>query len=806
MAAVITVLSVAGAGAAAVLERAIVTVGGSPLILPNSQAAFEFTVSNPDPREARVTLVLTTVGSSQTQVVETRLNLAPESRMQDRIQVPTAQANTFQAELYQQGQRLRQEEVLVKYRSRFDALVMLLNERAETEGLSDFSREDTTFRRISIGRLDTESAFSGWEAYADVHLILVGHPAYEHFTGPQYRALRQYVEHGGTLVFYSPEGILAAAETPLRDLLPVTPVGMRNVEHLPELSAWARTYYETTRPASGNAVPDIKEADGIPFLESFPVGSGSTTLHHNEYPLIRWRQAGLGRVGCVAVNPFSALMRDESTTLPLLNHILSWSDSVPESVTPQTSTALRHIISQLTGFRIPEVQFVRNILVSYWITLLVLLALGFAFRKHFAAWGLAAICAVVLTVGIFFVALRQVSDQPEQLANTLSVTAHARDGQTSEHVLTLFSRKDVRPTVHVPEGRQLFAPMPPPFTLTRSSSKVSRSTLRSVHTSTASRLPRLSVKALQPRSVVTQSGQTGPRLPSLPTLRFTEKGDVLEKWDLPPAIAAQEDKGYLVNYAGIQPLVIEGGACYTRSTKELDAVQLNTLYRQCEAFLRARKLARPHLFFIREHDKRLWNLHIENHPFVHSGYDFAMVPVQQIAAAGRTLTLERDVLQIHDFSRMGGLTGFEGKWKSQLQQSNPSVHILTVQLPPPAADLKVREITVDCHFTNPGANVAFEIGLAPSQIGRRHANVARAWNTIRSPAQTRGTVRSFTGIGNTSIVNPVTGTFSLLIRSTEEEPVTDPTERERVNRWKVSSLDVRVTGTLPEGSTEMRRL
>ena len=107
--------------------------------------------------------------------------------------------------------------------------------------------------------------------YADARMVAIACPEYGALTALQYDALLDYVHAGGTLVFIRPEGVLGAADTPLADILPVVPLGIRKIEAFPELDAQGAAFREQVGEPDDPPRVVFGTDREVPFLEGMPL-------------------------------------------------------------------------------------------------------------------------------------------------------------------------------------------------------------------------------------------------------------------------------------------------------------------------------------------------------------------------------------------------------------------------------------------------------------------------------------------------------------------------------------------------------
>ena len=223
-------------------------------------------------------------------------------------------------------------------------------------------------------------------------------PDFSKFTQEQFNMLRAYAANGGKLIFLTPESILAAADTPLRDLLPVIPLAIRRTEDLPS----RRTF-----------LPELhwQPAGGVDFLVSLPFGRGVDVLQHEGMPLIRIRQFGLGTVETVHF-PCSEIFKgsDPSAATGLLLKLIARQGIIQDRQT------LVEVLDKLTGFAIPDFSRILHLVMAYLGVFFAILILGIIMKRAGLAWLLCVLFAAVSVYAVLAMASKSFASRHSVLA------------------------------------------------------------------------------------------------------------------------------------------------------------------------------------------------------------------------------------------------------------------------------------------------------------------------------------------------------------------------------------------------------
>ena len=258
--------------------------------------------------------------------------------------------------------------------------VIVLNDSDEHPGLpvrNPSFKDKIFFNTIAASKAPVNSGY-----YGDLAAVLIYQPAFDRYSEEQFRALKAYVAAGGTAIFLHPDAIMDAADTPLADMLPVTPVKKHKVDSLPPVTAKITGF-------------DPAKRWETEILESIERDRGITLMSWESLPLIRVKQYGLGTVKAVMF-PVSEKTFGSSSNAgfeKFLNELLSQQQLYPNRKT------FENVLDKLTGFEIPDTAEIVIRVTIYLILFFVVLLLGMFFKRNGFAW-IAAVLVALGAVGI----------------------------------------------------------------------------------------------------------------------------------------------------------------------------------------------------------------------------------------------------------------------------------------------------------------------------------------------------------------------------------------------------------------------
>ena len=783
------------------IGSALLRFGRSPVIPAYSWGAFLYRLDNPDshPVDAVVSLQPT---HGHIRVYEKAVRIPAHSSLIDQALVAAGATDGYEATLSVDGVVVGRDEVVVRPKMR-DGVVVLLDDRGETPGVSDLAREETLIRNVVVTRCPGETAPTHWAGYASASLVAVVEPDGDRMSGAQIRALTDYTARGGTLVFLSPEGVMALQSTPLRDLLPVVPLRLRPVEELPELDAWGADHFGLLA-GSGGTAPDSRPrlywAKGTTFLEGLVAGDGVTTLRYGTFPACRWRRYGLGTVGVCAVSPFTNPVRKSDCFVPLWNHLLAWSlRSVPVSVSPKQGP-MREASRRLTGHRIPGVGAVALTLLLYGLAVLAVLCGGFLLNRHVSAWGVVSCLGLLLTGGILATAYRQARGRPPYVAALLDVRSVGVGREYGESLVSLFSRRDCAPALSAPDHMGLPRPVDqpalystrrkrrewePPFVVRRGMDGVSS-------------VPAFRLRALRPRLMAYQRSSKVHGQSDSPVLRSSGAMAFAAPWELPPNVGSPRD-AWVVLPGGCRPARIAGRTCAYDGTGA-DVLRLDPVAVSLAEFLGSGQLPAPCLAVT---DTAASGLPCTIGPqaFQETGVSVYLFPLVQAVGPGAVAVPPEQIAIRPADARTRTLRPGE-EWATRTLRGEQTFEFAAF-LPPVLADMELDTVVVHLDLINPGGNVQTSVRLVRSRFRRSPTSGAPPRRTL-VPQVVDGGRYEFQGGDLRDVLTTRTGGIGIVLALSPKQFLGDVADTERSNRWRIHSLRVSASGRGPPGAGARR--
>ena len=420
-----------------------IQLGNSPQLSNNAPAEFECRIVNPDSRPHRIMIRLSPAnyGSSMNSC-SPEIIVPPRSNLLFRQPFFPGNDEKFTFNVFEDGVRhpnSAMNECSVKFADNRMTGVGILNDEGDAPG--GFKQNPYLNLPVFPVNFRAENLPRHSELYRSLCGLIVVKPDFAKYTAEQFAAVQEYVMNGGLLIFADPEGTLAAASTPLAELLPVEPLGIRLV---PSADLQRKRKKRSEVNPHEIKVLDSVEKSGRK-VQSMSSGS--------PFPLFQESRYGLGTVRVLAFAPLAENFPGDRATADFYVAKLLNGPSLQQSF-----VAFREPLDRLTGFAVPQTETVRNLLILYFALLLVILVLGFRWKRHISAWLAGTAVAVVMT-GLLLYYVNRTLGKRGALAAVLKVVNAELPG-SSRNYISLYASSAVKTTVKSGSGHNLYEMLP----------------------------------------------------------------------------------------------------------------------------------------------------------------------------------------------------------------------------------------------------------------------------------------------------------------------------------------------------------
>ena len=432
-------------GAAVQVTEGKLLLGNSFQISPGSPAEFECRITNPDRRAHRVMIRLSPAGYGSGLNSSSPETVIPAgTTMIRRFPVYPGNDDKFTFSVFEDGIRRpnsAQNECSVKFIDTQSGTVGILNDKGTAPG--GFKQNRFLNRLLVPVNFRAESLPKHSELYRSLKALIVVDPDFSKYSAEQYAAILEYAAEGGLVVFADPAGTLAAASTPLSDLLGAVPLGIRMVPN--HMFQKKRKKKQTADPLEIPFLDTVEKTGSR--VERFAEDSGTG------FPLFLENRYGLGTVRFLAFAPVQDNFPGDPDTADRYTARLL---NIPH--TEQSLFSFRAPLDRLTGFTVPHTDTVRNILIFYFAVLLVVLISGFRRNRHISAWAAGTLSAILLTAAILVYVRKTIGKR-----GAVAAVLHVENAQLpggGRNYMSLYAPAAMKTTVKSSSTRNLYELLP----------------------------------------------------------------------------------------------------------------------------------------------------------------------------------------------------------------------------------------------------------------------------------------------------------------------------------------------------------
>ncbi len=761
--------------------------GGTPRVIEHYWAEMPFVLINPQAVPERFRYTVQAEGQEGMVFVKITPT-GPEAVSDRELLLTAAGARQYNSTLTDaNGNLLHRQDVFSDFQNAYGkATVFVISDYTELSGVSDLAKRDDLIQGIVITRSPGSRMPEHWAAYGNTAIIVLHDVDFSGLTALQYQAVVDFVGSGGSLLIVSPATLLNAAQTPLRKLLPVTPLHLREIEELALPPTWA------------GGASALRWNDAALFVEAVAGAESRVTLRANDFPVLAWKKYGLGRVGAVAIDPFDQVFRQHQASPIFWNHVLSWSTRNPLTHHALYTEPVLAAEQRLIGFRIPGVNVVRAILLGYGLLLILIFMLGFLLRRQVGAWGVSVLLALVLTGTLFFAAFRQASDRPTRSMTTLSLSCFGDTAVAGAKSVNLFSKVDEQTDLVANDGFGYFHAAPPPPSPLPASEGMARPPLLVIEREEGiSAVRRLAVHALKSTKcglVFRRARETAATAAGV--VVYTDDRPRLDNCAVPDGVPA-EARGYLKLPNGALPLDMRDGRCRINYSGSAP-LQLETVAGDFAEFIARSDFTSPSLVFIYRSDTPSREFSLTSTGYREMQYCIDLYPVREAVLAGNVAVLSEQI-RITPASKATRTLFWSNKWQ-EMSLYGTSEYILAAELPPTLRGMELRDLTVDLAFHAPAGGVDMRVDLLPYSEYRRIEEGGGRDMVSLPPAEQRGPLSIFRlKQGDPPVCDPVTG--RVYIRLTVFPKNSAGSRGQTVQpttRWRMIDFRVSATGKTEE--------
>lgn len=762
--------------------------GGTPKVCDYQWAQVPIaSVSNPTDKEVDLIVAVRAVDSAAAQYSK-RIRLGPGARMEDSLYIVAERQADYVATLsYADGRLIQNQEIISSHQNAFMTIpVFFGSDDLELEGVSSLTRDKNLGHRMIVTRSRAENLPQHLPGFGSASVLALVDPDFGRMSALQFTAVEAFVSSGGTLVVIGPGTVMDLEKTPLRELLPVAPLGVRRIGEFPELGAWG---------VAGAKTPGPTWDKGIDFLEMMPLEDAIVTLRHGRYPAIVWRAHGLGKVVVAGFDIFAPGIRGQEHSRKIWRHLLSNVGENPFGTLAMYDNSLSQATSRLIGFKARSVNSILTIMVTYCVFIFALFLLGTVLKKQVLTWVGGVACSLALTFFILAAADKQLDQQDPKNAIVVDLACQTAlvDNTTGmfagEKLINIINREADRPDIRGQSSGVWLRPQAPePAAMPKEWKK---SIMLSLSKEDGKRvLTRLDVRENKPVKFFSRyEGQEGVGV-TPPSLIYEGGIPRLVGSAIPKDFPGKNIKAYLLLGEGFQRVQIRNNS-FVLTTDDGSGMELDVIAKDFEKYLKTARLPVPSLALFYRTPLPSSELTFGDGGYTEQRYRLHLVPVTIPAGKGK-VTVPGGAVRIFPAGKNTRALRWNGVWQNAFLYDNQNTYLFAAQVPLEFRDMDLTGAEVNVSIRNTSNSVRGTAELIPL------AKAAAVKGEISgiSPAKIDGERLIFTGLNNDEFINPVDGKILVKLIVTKEgnQPLSPPAGI--AGKWRVGDFSISLQGTL----------
>ena len=754
------------------------------------------TVENGDKVSHNVSLKLIMeegFGQSQSNLFTESVTVPPFTSIIYQSPVMVENSERCRVEAFVDGKRLSgtDQQIIIKLLSGKDVQMGILNDDTEATFGSFVQIPEYKDKYFSVD-FSASTCPSEWFRLKDLTALIVMKPDFQKYSAGQYQALLDYVYQGGTIIFAEPESALKAAETPLADLLPVTPLRTRLIGNLPELKKFIPSF---------RGWPEYNAV----FLESEPSGNGIDMLKDGDYPLFRWKKYGLGS------SRFSAISLSE-------NNFASkqiWTKLVEEFFKHQANfpneDSFSACLDEMTGFPVPGTWFIKLLLSIYFAIFGGLAAWGLWKKKSAEAWLAATAFAFVMT---FFILAKAETITGKKGKILSSVKIKYRGGATEPSITycSFFADRDMLLSINtgldnvsintippskaslLPSGISMMSMNNMPSNKGGPAARI-KSPIEIVRKNGIQSIENLKIPTKTSRQFKVSTSASGTVFSETAGPILTYNSDNLDfSWG--KLDGSKAERAFLLFQNGIVELTKKSGS-FTVNMEKASFIETDAVARTLrDAIESGMTKNAPCVALVTSLASS--SLQLPENTFT-QGKNIEIIPVTESSQSSVIeIPAEEVILVAADTSSRMVMPG--NKILNFMESRGALLYMFKFTLPPVFSRISPEEITVNLHYRNQGGNINVRPLLSQNgqkiDLMKKSSKYNPLSNTLKE-SSVNGTRHIFKGASMANAVDPFTGSGFLILDAVEKNPNVSINSKLKANSWAPVSLSVSVKGKLP---------
>ena len=597
-----------------------------------------------------------------------------------------------------------------------------------------------------------------WSEYSPYDMVVLLKPNLKGFNNLAVRALKNYVKMGGTVFFAHHQGIWDAVDSPFEEMLPITPITQRTVNHIPAVDQFFKTKDK------------VYAEFGMEFIEAVQKPEAYTPLWWNEYPVISWKKYGTGLVAAMTISPVQSGFHETDGFKNAWNYFIN-NSSRPADLSLSRTDDARQAVNMLNGLTIPGPNVILSFLIFYMIAATLIFAVLYKLRKTGYAWVINIVLAIGMTIFTFNKAYSSHSDEKKFTAAVLNQIPLINEAP-SVKVYSVFAKSNEKVSIDSTMLSDRFRKLPKikrkmsmNINSTQSIQKQSiEQVVKGLYDGEHSYLNELNIQGLSSRLfTVLSHSSTSSYQPGI--LNLSAATPEITSNDFPAELSDSENI-YLAGSSGVVEMELKGGKLIQKEKQNIHG----SMDEHLRKLITNLSLSRPTLFFT---NKGIKEDDLLNDSYSINGVNLFMLPLKESFAG--TVNMPGIFNSIK--STNSSLFIYkQGEWyETRHMGAKKGNYSLNFKMPLGYDSMNVEELIVDFEYLNGSGNVIVEL-FAGNVKGVKGKNGKY----------------SFKNIPKNLIKN---GLIPIRMETSVKVQLTDNLEAHQANMWKVKKMEVSVKGS-----------
>ena len=603
-----------------------------------------------------------------------------------------------------------------------------------------------------------------WSEYSPYDLVVLLKPNFKGFNSLSIKALKNYVKMGGTVLFAHHQGIWDAVDTPFEELLPITPIAQRTVNHIPAVDKFFNTKNK------------VYAEFGMEFIEAVKKPEAYAPLWWNEFPVISWKKYGTGLVAAMTISPVQSGFHETDGFKNAWNYFIENSTRPADLSLARTDDA-RQAVNMLNGLTIPGPDTILSFLIFYMIAAILIFSILYKLNKTGYAWVLNIILAIGMTIFTFNKAYSSHSDEKKFTAAVLNQIPLINEAPAVK-VYSVFAKSNEKITIDSSMLSDRFRKLPKikrqlsiNANGTQSMQKQSvEQVVKGLYDGEHSYLNELNVQGLSSRlfAVLSHSSASSYQ-PGI--LDLSGETPLIKSSDFPAEISDSENI-YLAGSSGVLEMELKGETLIQKKKQTIHG----SVDQHLRKLITNLNLNRPTLFFtnngIKEDD-------LLNDSFSINGLNLFMLPLKESFSGSVSMP---GIFNSIKSTNSSLFIYKHGEWyETRHMGTKKGNYALNFKMPLGYDSMIIEELAVDFQYLNGSGNVIVDLFVGKEKGVKDEDGIYR-----------------FKNIPKNLISN---GLIPIRMESSVKVQLTDNLEAHQANMWKVKKIEVSVKGSFNKQQT-----